>query len=84
MPEIDESLRQPGSVDGRWEIVLALVEPGNYATTEVAVTPTGGTEPEWYESETCLRFIYANGCIVVYPWSSVLSATYTPPVRPPR
>lgn len=73
--------REPGSTDGSWVLTMAVIEPGNTATIPIVQLPDGSTEPESYEGEKTLTFVWASGRRVVWSWTNLLRAEYTPPVR---
>jgi hypothetical protein len=79
-----EEFREPGSIDGEWVLTLASVEPGNSATIQVAVSPSGGEEPRTYDNGMTLGFVWLDGRRQVWSWAHLLSASYTPPVRAAR
>lgn len=69
-------------VIGVWQLTLATVEPGNFATFEIRNTPTGRTDPEVRSDESSMVFAYKDGRRTVYFTANLLCAEYTPGKKP--
>lgn len=65
---------------GRWLLLLESLGVNGYTETiEIRGDAFGGTEPQWYEHENTLTFVWMDGRRQVWSWNAIVRADYTPP-----